>query len=163
MQTFEKVLESSLKVRFHDCDPFNHLNNSRYIDYCLAARTDQLKDHYDFDIYQLAQTRRIGWVSALTQIAYLSPAWLAEEVIIQTQLIAFSSKSLVFEALMWNDNKTVVKSLMWAKLVHVDLATQKSCAHAEDLLKLFEQIVNPLADDNGFEQRVNNLKQSSRG
>ena len=33
----EKVLKSRAKVRFQDCDPFNHLNNARYIDYFLKV------------------------------------------------------------------------------------------------------------------------------
>lgn len=41
MEEQKKLLESKAKVRFHDCDPFNHLNNSRYIDYMVTARGDQ--------------------------------------------------------------------------------------------------------------------------
>ena len=47
---YKKVLESKMKVRFHDCDPFNHLNNSRYIDYIVTARGDQLLENYNLDI-----------------------------------------------------------------------------------------------------------------
>jgi len=124
MEELKKILESKMKIRFHDCDPFSHLNNSRYIDYFLTARGDQLIDSYGLDIYTMAQTKGIGWVSAQTQITYLVPAWLMEEVTIQTQLIDCSEKSLLLEALMWNDNKTVLKALMWTKLVHFNLQTQ---------------------------------------
>ena len=97
MNTLKKTLVSKMKVRFHDCDPFNHLNNSRYIDYMLTARGDQLLENYDFDIYRIAREQSVGWVSAQTQISYLSPALLAEEILIQTQLIAYSGSSLLFE------------------------------------------------------------------
>jgi len=76
MTELKKVLESKAKIRFHDCDPFNHLNNSRYIDYIVTARGDQLIDNYNFDIYQLAREQGIGWVTAQTQISYFSPAYL---------------------------------------------------------------------------------------
>jgi acyl-CoA thioester hydrolase len=36
--SLEKVPESEALIRFPDCDPFNHLNNSRYIDYFINAR-----------------------------------------------------------------------------------------------------------------------------
>ncbi len=68
MKELKKVLEIKMKSRFHDCDHFNHLNNSRYIDYIVTARGDQLMDNYDFDIYKLAQEKGIGWVSALSHI-----------------------------------------------------------------------------------------------
>lgn len=52
-----KTPESRVKVRFPDCDPFNHLNNSRYLDYIMTARGDQLIEHYGFDIYRLAREK----------------------------------------------------------------------------------------------------------
>lgn len=153
-----KLLESTTRVRFHDCDPFNHLNNSRYLDYLMTARTDQLEANYNLDIYQLAQQKAIGWVTAQTQISYLSPALVNEVVTIQTQLLAFGPKSLLFEALMFNSGKSVLKAVLWGKLVHIDLTTQRSHAHSPELMQLFEQVVNPLSPDQGFEERVASLK-----
>jgi YbgC/YbaW family acyl-CoA thioester hydrolase len=160
MTALKKILESTTKVRFHDCDPYNHLNNSRYIDYIVTARGDQLLDNYGFDMYALARKERVGWVSAQTQISYLSPALLAEEVTIQTQLLAYSEKSLLVEGLMWNSEKTILKAVMWAKLVHFNLRTQTSHQHAEELIELFEQVVNPLTQEVGFEERAKGLRSS---
>ncbi len=42
MKQLKKIIESKVKIRFPDCDPFNHLNNSKYIDYFINAREDQL-------------------------------------------------------------------------------------------------------------------------
>jgi len=69
MKELNKIPESKMKVRFHDCDPYNHLNNSRYIDYIVTARGDQLIDNYGFDMYALVRERSLGWVSAQTQIS----------------------------------------------------------------------------------------------
>src|SRR6476660_2313010 len=102
MENLKKILESKVKIRFHDCDPFRHLNNSRYIDYIITARGDQLIDNYGLDIYKLARETEVGWVSAQTQIAYLAPATVMEEVTIQTQLLSFSDKAVHVEALMWD-------------------------------------------------------------
>ena len=160
MKEFNKVLESKTKIRFHDCDPFNHLNNSRYIDYIVTARGDQLIDNYNFDIYKLAREQGIGWVTAQTQISYFAPAYLMEEVTIQTQLIGCSEKSLHLEAKMWNSDKTTLKALMWAKLVHFNLKTQKSISHSGELMELFKQIVTPLSVLSNFEERIKTLKQT---
>jgi acyl-CoA thioester hydrolase len=155
---FPKILESKVKVRFHDCDPFNHLNNSRYIDYIVSARGDQLIESYGFDIYQLLQKQGIGWVAAQTQISYLHPAYLMEEITIQTRLIACSEKSLLLEALVWNDDKTVLKAVMWGRLVHFSLITKKSQEHSAQLMQFFQSIVHPLEQQAGFESRVEALK-----
>jgi acyl-CoA thioester hydrolase len=160
MTALKKIVESRMKIRFHDCDPFNHLNNSRYIDYIMTARGDQLMDNYQLDIYQLAREKGIGWVSAQTQISYLYPALLAEEVTIQTHLVAYTEKSLLMEALMWDSGRRVLKAVMWAKLVHFNLITQKSQQHPEDLMQFFGQIVNPLPGATSFEERINHLKRT---
>lgn len=156
---FKKILESKMKIRFHDCDPFNHLNNSRYIDYIVTARGDQLIDNYNFDIYKLAKEKGLGWVSAQTQISYMVPAYLMEEITIQTQLIDCSGKSLLLEAFMWNTDKTILKAVMWTKLVHFNLKTKQSNPHDEELMQFFRQIVNPLEIEMNFEQRIQILKQ----
>ncbi len=146
-----------MKIRFHDCDPFNHLNNSRYIDYIVTARGDQLIDHYNFDIYQLAREKGIGWVTAQTQISYITPAYLMEEVTIQTRLIACSEKSLLLEAFMWNADKSILKALMWTKLVHFNLVTRRSQQHDEALIHFFGQIVHPLPAAVSFDERVKSV------
>lgn len=158
MNNLKKVLESSMKIRFHDCDPFNHLNNSRYLDYIMTARGDQLLDNYNFDIYVLAQEQSVGWVTAQTQISYLAPALLMEEVMIQTQLLSYTDKRLWFEAIMWNQDKSHIKAVMWTRLVHYNLKTQKSHLHSTSLMAFFDQIVNPLPVEVNFEQRVKTIK-----
>ena len=160
MTTLTKTPESTMKVRFHDCDPFNHLNNSRYLDYIMSARTDQLLDYYGFDIYRIAREQRVGWVTAQTQISYLAPALLAEELVIQTQLISFSNKSLVFEAMMWDSGKRSLKAFLQATLVHFNLKTQQSEQHSGDLMEFFQQVVNPPVGGTSFEERVKTIRSS---
>lgn len=163
MIVLEKLLESRMKVRFHDCDPFNHLNNSRYMDYVMTARGDQIQEHYGLDIYKIAKEEGLGWVSAQTQIAYMVPAYLMEEVVIQTQLTAFSGRSLSVEALMWNADKRVLKALVWVRLVHYDLHAKKSHQHSAALMQLFGQVVNPPEAAMDFEARARDLKNKSAG
>ncbi len=49
MATLKKILESTVRIHYQDCDPFNHLNNSKYIDYIVAARTEQLLEPKKMD------------------------------------------------------------------------------------------------------------------
>lgn len=151
-------MESKTRVRFPDCDPFNHLNNAKYIDYIINAREDQLLQYYDFDIYKLAAETGNAWVAAQTQIAYLFPAMLMEVVTIRTRLIAYDEKSLLVEAEMWDEHKTRIKAIMWAKLVHYQLKTKKSQTHSAELMELFKKVIAPLNVQVDFEERVEALK-----
>jgi acyl-CoA thioester hydrolase len=158
MNVLEKLVESKVKIRFPDCDPFNHLNNSKYIDYIINAREDHLLSYYDFDIHKLAQETGISWLVAQNQIAYLAPVKLMEIVTIQTHLIYCDDRSLLMEGLMWSEAKTIVKAVLWCKFVHFDLRSKKSHIHSQEHMKFFKQIENPLVEVVSFENRVKNLR-----
>ncbi len=152
-----KVLESKAKIRFQDCDPFNHLNNASYINYMINAREDQIEKHYDLDIFDLAKTKGISWVVGSNQIAYLKPALLMENVIIDSQLIHHNSNELHVEIRMWNHNKTEIKAVLWSTFVHFNLLQQKRWNHDEALTQLFQNIEAPLSIKT-FEERISQLK-----
>ncbi|MBS0647554.1 MAG: acyl-CoA thioesterase [Verrucomicrobia bacterium] len=159
MESKKQILESKVRIQYQDCDPFNHLNNSKYIDYIVAARTEQLLDNYDFNTAEIAKQQGIGWVAAQTQISYLYPAIWFETVLIETKLISFSESSLLLEAIMLNENKTHIKAIMWAKLVHFNIKAQRSFKHSEELMNFFGQIHYPIENNSTFEERVKILKQ----
>ena len=60
-----KELESTVKIRFQDCDPYGHLNNGAYINLFINAREDQLESHYNFDIYEYSKVSGAGFASGL--------------------------------------------------------------------------------------------------
>src|SRR5579863_2725476 len=95
----EKFPQSFYTVRFNDCDPFGHLNNSRYLDYFLNAREDHLKDHYNIDIKEWVKQGQIFVVTA-HEIRYLRPANYGESVTIQSALIGVGESWLQVEMVM---------------------------------------------------------------
>ena len=157
MKNLSKVLESTAKIRFQDCDPFNHLNNAAYINYFINAREDQILENYHLDIYKMAQTQGKSWVVGSNQIAYIKPAFLMEEVVISTQLIYFNETKLQVELTMWNHDKTEIKSIMWSTFVHFNLLKQKRETHSEELMELFKSIVSTI-DTSIFEERILSFK-----
>jgi len=159
MKTLKKMLESKTTIRFTDCDPFNHLNNSKYIDYFFNMREDQLLIEYDFDLQKITRERGLAWVVAQNQIAYFAPANLMETVTIQTHLLLCEDKSLLLEAMMWNEDKTILKSVLWSRLVHFNLKTKRSQVHDTDLIDLFKQIEDPLNALLSFDERLTQLRQ----
>lgn len=153
MKELPKILESKTKIRFQDCDPFNHLNNAAYLNYFNNAREDQLIENYNIDIYNMARKEGKSWVVGSNQIAYLRPAFLMEEVTIQSQLLKYDDSNLSVELTMYNSDKTEIKAVMWANFVHFNLLEQKREEHSEELIKLFESVVNPV-DESTFESRL---------
>ena len=148
----KKIVSTISKVRFQDCDPFSHLNNSRYLDYFINAREDQIMENYDLNIFDIAKKKGLGWVIGSNQIAYLKPALIMETIIIDSQLISITPRSLKVEMRMWNEKQTQLKSILWTNFIHFDLKTQKSITHSEEFSELFNDILLPV-EQNSFDER----------
>jgi YbgC/YbaW family acyl-CoA thioester hydrolase len=155
--SMEKYSESSVIIRFPDCDPFNHLNNSRYIDYFINAREDHLiKDHH-FNIYAYAKEKKLSWVVSQNQVVYLKPAILMETVVIQTGILKLDEKQILVEMQMLNKEKTTLKALLWTRFVHFNFVTQKSETHSPELMAQFKPFENTDIAASTFEARVQEL------
>ncbi len=152
MSTLPKIIESKKKIRFQDCDPFNHLNNGRYVDYYINAREDQLLENYNIDLFKIIKEELLGWVVSNNQVAYLKPVFTMEEVVIESQLISYAPKHLRVEMRMWNKDKTILKSIAWFGFVAFNLRKNSATTHTEEFMNLFEQVVLPVSQ-NTFEER----------
>ncbi len=157
MNKLHKNGESRTKIRFQDCDPFNHLNNANYINYFINAREDQVLEYYKLDVFKMARANGKSWVVSSNQIAYLKPAMTMEKVLIDSQLIHFVKNELLVELRMWNNEKTHLKAVMWSTFVHFDLFKQQRCDHTEELNALFTNIKLEVAEKS-FEKRMENFK-----
>jgi YbgC/YbaW family acyl-CoA thioester hydrolase len=153
-----KTPESTHAIRFPDCDPFNHLNNSRYIDYFINAREDHVLNNYDFDIYRYAQKTGKSWVVAQNQIAYFAPALLMEKVVIQTRMLEWDQSDILVEMRMFDEQKTKLKALLWTTFVHYDLVNLKRLDHDDSITGMFKQYEYPLEEKVTFEQRITDIK-----
>lgn len=148
----EKILNKLVKIRFQDCDPFNHLNNSKYIDYFINAREDQLLEYYELDIVDHMKTTGNAWVVSSNQIIYMKPAITHETVLIETKLIKHNNKSLQVEMQMWDKEREHLKSIFWTKFIYINVDSLQSIRHDEDLNKLFVSIVVNVEQER-FEER----------
>ncbi|MBA3874195.1 MAG: acyl-CoA thioesterase [Anaerolineae bacterium] len=158
-----KDLESTAIIRFQDCDPFQHLNNARYIDYFMNAREDHLKHFYHFDIFKETQRTQQGWVVTKNQLAYLSPASVQEEVLIRTRLIHMTPSVLVVEGLMLDAAAKRLKAVAWIEFTYVSLQTGRTTTHPDEFMSMFRPVVIEAAySPDGFNQRIDALKAEFR-
>jgi YbgC/YbaW family acyl-CoA thioester hydrolase len=160
LELTQKTWETSSLIRFPDCDPFNHLNNSRYLDYFINAREDHLMQFHHFNIYELAREKGISWVVSKNQIVYLKPALLMETVVIRSTLIRMDDREILVEMSMWNAEKTILKAFLWTNFVHFNLRTQRRETHSADLMQAFEPYCISIPADVLFEQRLEQIKSS---
>ena len=161
MSNLPSLLESTATIRFQDCDPYNHLNNAKYIDYFMNAREDQVLEAYGLDIYHLTLTTGKAWVVAYNQVAYVQPAVLMERVKITSCIIEVNSRWMTVEFQMRNGETDRFKSLMWTKFVYADIRTGGSVNHGEEFMEMFRQVLHPV-EEKTFVERLGKLKSLSR-
>lgn len=133
------IVSSSYIIRFSDCDPFGHLNNSRYIDYMLNAREDHLKTNYDLALDNYYR-QGLGWVVGGHEIVYMKPARYNEEVVIRTQLRMAGDSELLAELIMLDKEEKQMKAILWSRFVFINLKTGKRENHPEELLAFLRQL-----------------------
>lgn len=158
----EKILQSFYTVRFNDCDPFSHLNNSKYIDYFLNAREDHLKEYYQLELTDFAK-KGIGWVVSSHEIQYTRPALYNEKISIRSSLIELGDAHLIVEMLMQDESLQYTKALLWSKFTCINLKTGKRENHPEDFMLFARQVAVSSVDvTQGIKGRLNELYTNSR-
>ena len=160
MNKAEKILQTRTKVRFQDCDPFNHLNNSKYIDYFINAREDQLLESYNLDIFKIVKKEKKAWVVADHRISYIAPAFAMENIQIDSQLISYSKKSIQIEMRMYSAKTQQLKAVIWTTYILFDLVTNRSTEHNQEFLSLFESILYPVKEKD-FNNRIKIIKNAA--
>ena len=152
----EKFPQSFYPIRFNDCDPFGHLNNSKYIDYFLNAREDHLKEHYGIDLKVWAQQGQAFVVSA-HEIRYLRPATYNESVPIRSALIGWGDSWLLVEMCMFGKERQL-KAILWTTFTRIDPATGKRMVHPPEFQPFIDQALVEGIAEKGLTARVESLR-----
>lgn len=84
------TFETKIIVRPDDIDMNNHVHYSRYLDYILMARYDQMKKDYKVAMEEFVE-RGFSWVASKVNIQYKRPIFLEDGTItVRTQLEEFN-------------------------------------------------------------------------
>lgn len=87
------VFESELQVRPDDIDMNNHVHNSKYFDYVLAARYDQMERFYKMPMEEFLALN-FGWVINTAFVEYKRPLLLGDRFTVKTWIISIAKKDL---------------------------------------------------------------------
>ena len=82
------IFETEIIVRPDDIDMNNHVHNSKYLDYLLMARYDQMKKDYKVPMEDFIN-RGYSWVASETNIHFKREIKLGDHVVVRTQLDSF--------------------------------------------------------------------------
>ena len=88
--------ETVLQVRPDDMDMNGHVHASRYIDYVLAARYDQMERCYAMPMEEFLRLG-FGWYIRTAQIEYKRPLGLGEHFIVRTWVAEMLKKGVTVQ------------------------------------------------------------------
>lgn len=154
-------LFSKTKIRFMDCDPMGHLNNSKYIDYMLNARDDHMAEHYEYTHEEYAHKTGCVWIIIQNEIAYLKEVRYNQEVIISSKLIEMNDRTCKIELLMKDSNAEKIHAVLWVTLIHFNLKTRKSEVVGEDVFATNEKLLSKV-EQTDFQSRANFLRMKNK-
>lgn len=83
-------------IRPDDIDLNNHVHNSRYIDFVLAARYDQMARCYGMPMEEFLSLG-FSWVNTETLIQYRRPMRLGQTARVWTRIVDFQPRSVRVE------------------------------------------------------------------
>lgn len=125
--------ETELQVRPDDIDMFNHVHSSRYMDYVLAARYEQMARGYGMPWEEFI-TLGLGWFLASTQMNFKRPLGLGDRFVVRTWVDAFRREGVKinFELDRLDTGKRSCDG--WADYTMVTLATGRATPIPPDII-----------------------------
>jgi YbgC/YbaW family acyl-CoA thioester hydrolase len=87
MDVFSKF-ETELAVRPDDIDLYQHVHSTRYLDYVLAARFEQMERFYRMPMNAFA-VRGLGWFMTAASIQFKRPLGMGDRMVVRTWIDHF--------------------------------------------------------------------------
>jgi YbgC/YbaW family acyl-CoA thioester hydrolase len=125
--------ETELQVRPDDLDMFQHVHSSRYIDYVLAARFEQMERCYGMGMPEFLR-RGFGWVIHKAHLEYKRPLGLGERFVVRTFVDAVEGSHVTVQFVI---EKLPARKLVcdgWFVYTMVSLATARAEPIPEDIV-----------------------------
>ena len=117
--------ETELQVRPDDIDMFRHVHSSRYLDYVLAARFDQMERCYGVSMEEFLKLG-FGWVVKTAHFEYKRPLVMGEHFTVRTWVegITGSDVEVRFEIMKKTGAKLACSG--WCLYAMIMLATGRA-------------------------------------
>ncbi len=130
------IFETELNVRPDDIDMFNHVHNSKYLDYVLAARYEQMDKHYSMSWEKFSEMG-YGWVVAQVIINFKRPLKMGDSMIVRTGILEMNEKGSKVQFQIINKKTNKISSDGIFDYVMIDLKTQRSCKVTPEMIAAY--------------------------
>jgi len=88
-------------VRPDDVDMNNHVHFTKYLDYVLAARYDQMENNYKFPMDEFVKSG-LTWVVSKTTIEYKRSLMMGDVALVETGIHSYSGSNCIVDFIIYN-------------------------------------------------------------
>ncbi|MBI2420003.1 MAG: acyl-CoA thioesterase [Ignavibacteriales bacterium] len=125
--------ETLIKVRPDDIDLNNHLHSTKYLDYMLAARFEQMEVNYGMSMPEFFK-RGLNWVANNFTVDFKRSLKLGDTAIVRTGIREVGGAFVIVQFSVLNKATGKVAAEGHAKFTLIDLHTGKPARIPEDIL-----------------------------
>src|ERR1700761_6627288 len=128
-----QTFETEHRVRPDDIDMYNHVHNSKYFDYVLAARYEQMETCYGMGMDKFME-RGFGWLVRTVYMDYKRPLKMSDYFLARTGIDSIDEKKcrVHFAIVSKASNKICCDG--WFDFVLIELKTGKGVLIPKDVI-----------------------------
>ncbi|WP_158799869.1 acyl-CoA thioesterase [Pedobacter sp. L105] len=130
------IFETELRVRPDDIDMFHHVHNSKYFDYVLAARYEQMDKFYNMSMESFLESG-FGWVVRTAYVDYKRPLIMGDLIRIRTGILTINEKGCRVQFEIENVRTRKIAADGWFDYVMIDTNTGKGCKVNETMITAY--------------------------
>lgn len=131
------TFETEHRVRPDDIDMFQHVHNSKYFDYVLAARYEQMETCYGMGMEKFME-RGFGWVVRKVYFDYKRPLLMGDYFLVRTGIDSIDDKGCRVSFVITNKATKKICCDGWFDYVMIDMQTGRSQKIPQDVIEHYQ-------------------------
>ncbi len=132
------IFETEIAVRPDDIDMNNHVHYSKYLDYILMARYDQMNKDYKVAMEAFVE-RGFSWVASEVNIQYKRPILLQDKTVkARTQLEEFHGAKVVINFWIVKGENDKVAAKGQVSFTMISLKNGRPTRIPEDIIEKYQ-------------------------
>ena len=121
------------RVRPDDIDMFQHVHNSRYFDYVLAARYDQMTQYYGMSMESFMEMG-YGWVVRVAHVEYKRSLKMGDRFSVETGIVEMQERGCKVSFTLRELKLNKIVCTGWFDYVLIHLESGKSAKVTSDMM-----------------------------
>jgi YbgC/YbaW family acyl-CoA thioester hydrolase len=136
MESPRSIFETRLSVRPDDIDMHQHVHNSRYLDYVLAARLDQMDRCYQMSMEAFFE-RRLTWFVKTAHVDHHRALKMGDGILVRTSVSEIGKREVTvnWEILRERDEKLSADG--YCRYTLVNRTSGRPQTIPEDVIKVY--------------------------